>query len=223
MPNIFLIASFWETVILLVVWVPLVLLWLSALLDLFLRRPLSGIARVLWLLLIIFLLIWIVLAVFAFIIGTLFVRNPGAIFSINVQILVALVLGWLVYRRGVRWFAPSIAGYAVLLGAVFAGDAFAAQFPVITTLSVSTWVWILLLYSFAASVPPVWVLLQPRDYLNAHPGQRPSTTQDGATRPRIDAGLLFGVNAQGARHRAYERRPGGAAETPLLGRGVRVC
>lgn len=55
MPNIFLIASFWETVILLVVWVPLVLLWLSALLDLFLRRPLSGIARVLWLLLIIFL------------------------------------------------------------------------------------------------------------------------------------------------------------------------
>ncbi len=119
-------------------------------------------------LLIIFLLIWIVLAVFAFIIGTLFVRNPGAIFPINVQILVALVLGWLVYRRGVRWFAPSIAGYAVLLGAVFAGDAFAAQFPVITTLSVSTWVWILLLYSFAASVLPVWVLLQPRDYLNAH-------------------------------------------------------
>ena len=55
MPNMFLIAAFWETVILLVVWVPLVLLWLSALLDLFLRRPLSGIARVLWLLLIIFL------------------------------------------------------------------------------------------------------------------------------------------------------------------------
>ncbi len=55
MPNMFLIAAFWETVILLVVWVPLVLLWLSALLDLFFRRPMSGIARVLWLLLIIFL------------------------------------------------------------------------------------------------------------------------------------------------------------------------
>ena len=50
-----LIAAFWETVILLVVWVPLVMLWLSALLDLFLRRHMSGIARALWLLLIIFL------------------------------------------------------------------------------------------------------------------------------------------------------------------------
>ncbi len=55
MPNMFLIAAFWEAVILLVVWVPLVLLWLSALVDLFLRRNMSGIARVLWLLLIIFL------------------------------------------------------------------------------------------------------------------------------------------------------------------------
>jgi hypothetical protein len=51
----FLIATFWEVVILLVIWVPLVLLWLSALMDLLLRRPMSGIARVLWLLLIIFL------------------------------------------------------------------------------------------------------------------------------------------------------------------------
>ena len=51
----FLIAAFWEAVILLVIWVPLVLLWLSALVDLLLRRPMSGIARVLWLLLIIFL------------------------------------------------------------------------------------------------------------------------------------------------------------------------
>ena len=51
----FLIATFWEVVILLVIWVPLVLLWLSALMDLILRRPMSGIARVLWLLLIIFL------------------------------------------------------------------------------------------------------------------------------------------------------------------------
>ncbi len=55
MPNMFMIAAFWEAVILLVVWVPLVLFWLSALLDLFLRQHMSGIARVLWLLLIIFL------------------------------------------------------------------------------------------------------------------------------------------------------------------------
>ncbi|MBW2275200.1 MAG: carbon starvation protein A [Deltaproteobacteria bacterium] len=113
-------------------------------------------------------LIWVVLAVFAFIIGTLFTSNPGSIFPINVQIIVALGLGWLVYRRGVGMFLPSVVGYALLLVAIFYGNAFAAAFPVITQISVFQWVWILLIYSFVASVLPVWLLLQPRDYLNSH-------------------------------------------------------
>jgi carbon starvation protein len=119
-------------------------------------------------LLVISFLIWIVLAVFAYIIATLFVSNPGAIFPINVQIVVAVVLGWLVYRRGVPVLAPSLVGYAVLLGAVFFGNAFAEAVPAIAEISVATWVWVLLIYSFVASVLPVWLLLQPRDYLNAH-------------------------------------------------------
>jgi carbon starvation protein len=130
-------------------------------------RVISPRVRTLFLLIIVF-LIWIVLAVFAYIIGTLFVANPGSIFPINVQILVALALGWLVYRRGVPFFAPSVVGYVVLLVAIFFGNAFAQAFPAITALSVETWVWILLIYSYVASVLPVWLLLQPRDYLNAH-------------------------------------------------------
>ncbi len=119
-------------------------------------------------LLIISLLIWIVLAVFSYIIATLFVGTPSAIFPINIQILVAMLLGWLVHRRGIALGAPSVIGYAVLLAAIFWGDALVAAFPAIAELSVLNWVWILLLYSFAASVLPVWLLLQPRDYLNAH-------------------------------------------------------
>ncbi len=113
-------------------------------------------------------LIWIVLAVFAYIIATLFRNNPAAIFPINVQILVATILGWLVYRRGVGMFVPSLVGYAVLLGAIFVGDEFAAAFPFIAEISITTWIWLLLTYSFVASVLPVWLLLQPRDYLNSH-------------------------------------------------------
>jgi carbon starvation protein len=124
-------------------------------------------ARTFFLLIISF-LIWIVLAVFAFVIGTLFHSTPGSIFPIWVQIIVAVGLGWLVYRRGVGIFAPSIAGYALLLVAVFYGNAFAAAFPAIADVSVVTWVWLLLIYAFVASVLPVWLLLQPRDYLNAH-------------------------------------------------------
>jgi carbon starvation protein len=123
--------------------------------------------RTLFLLIISF-LIWIVLAVFAFIIGTLFVSNPGAIFPINVQILVALALGWLVYRRRIGILAPSLVAYALLIVAIFYGDAFAEAFPAIREISAQTWVWILLAYSFVASVLPVWLLLQPRDYLNSH-------------------------------------------------------
>ncbi len=118
--------------------------------------------------LIIVVLVWIVLAVFAYIIGTLFVAYPAAIFPINVQIIVAMTLGWLVYRRGVPLVLPSLVGFAILLVAVFYGQAFADAFPAITQVSVSGWVWILLIYSFFASVLPVWLLLQPRDYLNSH-------------------------------------------------------
>ncbi|MDE0885285.1 MAG: carbon starvation protein A [Myxococcota bacterium] len=119
-------------------------------------------------LLVITLLIWVVLAVFAYIIATLFVSNPSSIFPINVQILVAMTLGWLIYRRGIPLLGPSLVGYAILLAAIFYGETFAQNYPAIGEVPVLTWVWILLGYSFVASVLPVWLLLQPRDYLNSH-------------------------------------------------------
>jgi carbon starvation protein len=119
-------------------------------------------------LLVITLLIWVVLAVFAYIIATLFVSTPGSIFPINVQIIVAMVIGWLIYRRRIPILIPSLIGYGILLVAIFYGEAFANQFPAIKEIPVLTWVWILLIYSFIASVLPVWLLLQPRDYLNSH-------------------------------------------------------
>jgi len=124
-------------------------------------------ARLLFLALIL-LLVWIVLAVFAYIIATLFVAYPGAIFPINVQIAVAMLLGWAVYRRRLPILAPSLLGYAALMLAVWFGDSFAAAFPVLSQIQVGQWVVILLVYCFVASVLPVWLLLQPRDYLNAH-------------------------------------------------------
>ncbi len=123
--------------------------------------------RTLFLLIICF-LIWIVLAVFAFIIGKLFVSNPGAIFPINIQIIVAIALGWGVYRMKLPIFLPSLVAYAALLAAVFYGNAFAEAVPWIKSITVTGWVWILLIYAFVASVLPVWLLLQPRDYLNSH-------------------------------------------------------
>lgn len=123
--------------------------------------------RVLFLLVISF-LIWIVLAVFAYIIATLFKSYPGAVFPINVQIGLALLLGWGLYRKGIATLMPSLLCYALLLVSVFYGNAFADALPWIKDISITQWVVFLLCYSFVASVLPVWLLLQPRDYLNAH-------------------------------------------------------
>ncbi|MEE3332244.1 MAG: carbon starvation CstA family protein, partial [Myxococcota bacterium] len=128
---------------------------------------LSPRARTLFLVVISF-LIWIVLAVFAFIIATLFHNNPSAIFPINLQILFAMALGWLTYKKGLPLLVPSLFVYATLLVAIFYGDAVARAFPAIAELSVETWVYLLLGYSLVASVLPVWLLLQPRDFLNSH-------------------------------------------------------
>ncbi len=119
-------------------------------------------------LIIISLLIWVVLAVFAYIIATLFTSTPSSIFPINVQILVALVLGWLVYKRGFPMFLPSLVCYVLLLIAIFYGASVSAAFPFLQTISITTWVCLLLGYAFVASVMPVWLLLQPRDYINSH-------------------------------------------------------
>ena len=124
-------------------------------------------ARTLFLL-IISILIWIVLAVFAYVIATLFVGNPGAVFPINIQILFAVALGLWARRRGASITLPSLVVYARLLVAIYYGNAVAEAVPAIASLSVSTWVWLLLIYAFVASVLPVWTLLQPRDDLNSH-------------------------------------------------------
>ncbi len=59
MPDIYMLSTFWEVLwasfIVLFVFVPLVMLWVFALVDLFSRRDIRGWAKVLWLLLIIFL------------------------------------------------------------------------------------------------------------------------------------------------------------------------
>jgi carbon starvation protein len=65
-------------------------------------------------------------------------------------------------RRGAPFLAVTIAGVAVS----FVGLVWGAGVPV-TGIGRTPWIWILLAYAFLASVLPVWLLLQPRDYLNS--------------------------------------------------------
>jgi len=93
---------------------------------------------------------------------------PTAVLPSAALIAMALVIGWLVYRRGWRLAPLAGVGFALTLVAVWAGT----ELP---TLGLGregwpaqpTWVLILLAYSFIASVLPVWSLLQARDFLNS--------------------------------------------------------
>jgi carbon starvation protein len=124
--------------------------------------------RVLFLL-VIFFLVMLVIAVFAKAIATLFIGQPGTVIPINFEIIVALLIGWWCYKRQRSMLWPSIAALVALYAMVVVGYYAPVSLGGVFGEHESTaWVIALLSYSFVASTLPVWVLLQPRDYINSH-------------------------------------------------------
>ncbi|MDD6572389.1 MAG: carbon starvation CstA family protein [Thermoflexaceae bacterium] len=77
-------------------------------------------------------------------------------------IVIAIVFGFLVYRRNVPMFAATIAGVVAIVAIIAIGINWHPVY-----LSNKAWMWIVGLYIAIASVTPVWILLQPRDYLSS--------------------------------------------------------
>lgn len=113
------------------------------------------------------LLLFIVLAVFAMIVGSLFVLYPESVIPVWAQIPVALFLGWKI-RQGKNDLLWSIVALLMLYAFVIIGVRFPVAFPWSNEISVVVWCIILFVYIFFASTIPVQRLLQPRDYINSH-------------------------------------------------------
>ena len=119
-------------------------------------------------LVVIFLLLLMVIAAFAVVIKDLLISTPTAVIPTWGAIGVALLVGLAVYR--LRWplLPVTIVGVVVLYGLIVLGS----QVPVVlpeTVLGMSPamfWIVTLFVYGAIASLLPVWVLLQPRDYIN---------------------------------------------------------
>jgi len=79
-------------------------------------------------------------------------------------IIVALIEGVLLYRTKLSFTVSSIIGVILLVLSIYIGYAF----PFIKITNAHTWYIVLAIYSVFASSLPVWILLQPRDYLNAY-------------------------------------------------------
>ncbi len=132
----------------------------------------SARARILFLL-IIFFLLTLVNAVFAVVIGNLFVAFPGAVLPILLQIPLAIGVGQVIYRTGSAALVPSLLGVALLYVMIWVGQAVPIDIaPLADAIGVdnprNVWVVLLFAYTFVASRLPVWLLLQPRDYINSH-------------------------------------------------------
>ena len=131
-------------------------------------RLISPRARVLFLL-ILFFALTIVLAIFGLVIASVFKMYPESVLSVWLAMPIAMAIGIYVYKGNGGLLVPSIVALLVLYGAVYVG---VYHLPIDLTKSVSnaTMVWTILLmaYCFVASVLPVWMLLQPRDYVNSH-------------------------------------------------------
>ncbi|WP_255621314.1 carbon starvation CstA family protein [Pseudonocardia sp. DSM 110487] len=116
----------------------------------------------------VFAIMIILLAVLALVVVNALAHSPWGTFSIAMTIPIALFMGF--YMRTIRpgqVIETSVIGVALLLLAIVAGgwvqnSSWADAF----TLAPTTLVFCLIIYGFAASVLPVWMLLAPRDYLS---------------------------------------------------------
>jgi len=107
----------------------------------------------------------LVLAAFMSVNAKLFAVQPSAASKAMIYMPLAVFLGFLLYRTRLSPAASTVIALAALAG----GIAFAVKYPLlIPGDAYHTWMLLLALYSFLASILPVWYLLQPRDYLNAY-------------------------------------------------------
>lgn len=103
----------------------------------------------------------VVIAAFANIVAATFVASPESATASLLFIVLAVLFGLCVYRGGMDLKVGTVIGVALLIASIAAGN----FFPL--SLGKNAWVGILMAYIFVASVAPVWILLQPRDYLNS--------------------------------------------------------
>ena len=118
----------------------------------------------------------LVIAVFMQLVASTFVENPATASSSGLYMILALIFGICVFRLKISYVGLTLVFLPLLFLSIWAGilfplapDASGITVPFLSlTLSPNSfWIIILLIYIFIASVTPVWLLLQPRDYLSS--------------------------------------------------------
>ena len=127
------------------------------------RRAKILFASFIWLALI------LVIAVFAAYAAQTLTEKPEVVIPTFGLIAVAMFIGLMMYKWNMSQILSTIVGIALLLGLIILGDRFPLDIKLLGGVfaqhPLQCWTVILLIYGYIASVTPVNILLQPRDYL----------------------------------------------------------
>jgi carbon starvation protein len=99
-------------------------------------------------------------------------NSPWGVFTIGSTVPIALIMGiWMFKSHSgkITVAGPSVFGVVLLISAVIAGHWFAGSSAAgALTFTPHQITWLMMIYGFIASVLPVWMLLEPRDYLSTY-------------------------------------------------------
>jgi carbon starvation protein len=99
-------------------------------------------------------------------------NSPWGVFTIGMTIPIAVIMGWWMFKSHagkITVTGPSIFGVVLLIGSVIAGH-WVAESGAASALSFTPHEITILMaiYGLVASVLPVWLVLEPRDYLSTY-------------------------------------------------------
>jgi len=117
---------------------------------------------------VIFFVLLMVNAVFAVAISDAFQATPSSVIPAWSAVFVAIIIGALIYRMHVGLMWPTIVGTVILYAVIYLGELVPVELPatVVSLPPSAQWIVLLFVYAAIASMLPVWLLLQPRDYIN---------------------------------------------------------
>jgi carbon starvation protein len=135
------------------------------------RTEVSGFAGLVTMIAMLFILL-VTLAGLGIVVVNALSHSPWGVFTIGWTVPIAIGMGLYMFKSHggqVRVLGPSIVGVVLLLVALVLGREFSLS-------SAAPWLtfdakqitWLMMGYGFVASILPVWLLLEPRDYLSTY-------------------------------------------------------
>jgi carbon starvation protein len=140
----------------------------------------------------------LVVAVFAQLAAQTFVMKPQMVIPTFGLIGLALLVGVMMYTWKLPTWLGTVVGVGLLFGLLAIGYRVPVELPWGANANMVVWMVVLLVYSYFASILPVNILLQPRDYLSTfllYSGVLAGYVGLLLTRPELEAPAVIGFSS----------------------------